>query len=202
MQHKAGHWFPDHDTHFEEWTFEIGHLREILGRLKNQRVAIDGGAHVGAWSRLMAEHFDEVKSFEPSPDNYECLRKNTEGFPNVEIFNVALGAEDGTGSLHEPVNPGNSGAAWLVRGDDFEIRSIDSYKFDEVDFIKLDVEGFEPFAVAGAEETLERCSPMVLVEQKELCARFGLHYMEAGKILEEMGYRLAATMNNDYVYIK
>jgi FkbM family methyltransferase len=200
MQHKAGHWFPDSDTHFEEWTFEIGHLHELIPYITDKRVAIDGGAHVGAWTKIMALHFDEVKSFEPSPDNFACLEKNTEDLPNVQLFNCAIGEENGKGSLHSPVNPGNSGAAWLDEGDDFEIKMLDSFGFECVDFIKLDVEGFEPQAIQGAAITITRDKPVILVEQKEICARFGMHHMEAGRRLVDMGYRLLMKMNNDYVY--
>lgn len=200
MQHKAGHWFPDSDTHFDEWTFEIGHLNELIPYLSRTRLAIDGGAHVGAWTRVLAHHFDEVRSFEPSADNFACLEKNTAGISNVQLFNCALGEESGRGSLHPPVNPGNSGAAWIDDGNDFDIKTLDSFEFEEVDFIKLDVEGFEPQAIQGAAITIMRDKPVVLVEQKEICARFGKHYMDAGRILVEMGYVLMLKMNNDYVY--
>lgn len=200
MQHKAGFWFPDSDTHFGEHTFEIGHFDNLLPLLKNRRIAIDGGAHVGSWSIRMAKEFDTVLSFEPLKSNYECLIKNTKHLPNVKTLNYAIGHEKGTASMHDPVNPGNSGAGWLMDGNDFEIVAIDDFNLTDVDFIKLDVEGFEPFAIDGAVETIKRCKPIVLVEQKPITARFNLDYMAAGSLLMDMGYKEVMKMNNDYVY--
>lgn len=190
---------PDSDTHFTQQTFELEHLEAVLKATEHRRTALDCGAHVGAWSKEIASHFEEVHSFEPSPANFECLKANTKGLENVTLHNVAVG-EGGTGSLHPPVNPGNSGAGWVVEGNDFEIIKLDSLNLQDVDFIKMDIEGFEPAALRGAEETIKRWRPVVLVEQKAITARYGEDHMLAGIILERWGYKLFAKVNNDYIY--
>jgi FkbM family methyltransferase len=43
-------------------------------------------------------------------------------------------------------------------------RTIDSYNFDDVDAIKIDVEGSELFVIEGAKDTIDRCRPAVQVE--------------------------------------
>ena len=190
---------PDSDTHFRDvGILELGHIGKALEYVKKFKVAVDGGAHVGAWSAHLAVFFEIVLAFEPEPANFECLRSNVPA--NVECFPWALGEKRGRGSLHEPVNPGNSGAGWIVEGSDFDIVPLDEMA-KRADFLKLDVEGYEPFAIQGAAKLIERSRPVILVEQKPITARYGLDYLEAGRLLEGMGYELAEQLNKDYIYV-
>jgi len=197
---RDGYHFPISDTHFRKATMELGHIPLCLDVCNRKRIAVDCGAHVGGWSKELANHFDKVISYEASSDNYECLLKNTEGL-NVDARNLGVGEKAGMGSLHPPVNPGNSGAAWVVDGDDFEVITLDSQNLENVDFIKIDVEGFEPQVLRGAEETIKRDRPVVLIEQHPLIdGRYG-EYREAGALLEGWGYRLEEQMNKNYLYV-
>ena len=200
MQTKLGFKFPDSDTHFEEFTFEVGHIPAALRHFARRRVCIEGGAHVGGWTTVLAGLFDEVHAFEPQPQNFECLKENTMHLQNVHCYPVALGDTNRTGAMHQPVNPGNSGAGWVVPGDEIEIKTIDSFGFQNVDFIKLDVEGFEVFAIMGAQETIAKWRPAILVEQKAICARYSKPFNAAGTLLESMGYKQVAEMNADFLY--
>lgn len=203
MKTVDGYFLPDTDTHFNMYVFGYGRFYDMLHLLSDdhKRVALDCGAHVGGWTKELAKVFDSVYAFEPSAANFECLKANVGELDNVTLLNCAVGDSQKSGSLHPPVNDGNSGAAWVVDGGDFEIVTIDSLNLAVVDFIKLDVEGFEPFAVEGARETIKRCRPVILLEQKEICARYGLPYDEAGEILKNMGYVEAMKMWNDYVFV-
>lgn len=199
---REGLYFPDSDTHCSPSVLEPSHFSACLKYINNFRTAIDCGGHVGVWSVLMSEKFNSVISFEPSKDNYWCLFENTKNILNVKPINAALGSKKMSGSLHPPVNPGNSGSAWVVSGNDFEIIRIDDLNLKDVDYIKMDVEGCEPFVIDGAIETIKVFSPVILVEQKQITARYGIDYMEAGKILENIGYSMKEKLNNDYIYAK
>src|SRR6266568_3035020 len=48
-----------------------------------------------------------------------------------------------------------------------EVRTLDSFEFSDVAMIKIDVEGHEEAVVAGAEETIRRCRPSLLIESEE-----------------------------------
>ena len=78
--------------------------------------------------------------------------------------------------------------------------TLDSFDLQDVDFIKLDCEGYELFALRGAEETLKRCRPCVIVEQKPNRAqRFGLPQTGAVDYLQSLGAKLRAKMAGDYI---
>lgn len=195
---------PASDTHFSEPIFEIDHIASVLQLCPSRRTVIEGGGHVGGWTRILANHFKQVHVFEPNSDNFSCLVVNTEHFNNVKRYRKALGANAGFGNMHPPADPGNSGQGWVIEEiekADFEIRTLDSYKFEDVDFIKLDVEGYEPFILEGARETVERWHPVILVEMTPLLSgRFGLDYMEPDRILKSWGYELMVKANKDYIY--
>lgn len=53
-------------------------------------------------------------------------------------------------------------------------RTIDSYSFNDVDAIKIDVEGSELFVIEGAKDTIDRCRPAVQVEiVPKQCKQYG-----------------------------
>ena len=173
-------------------------LDTMLKYCKNKRVALDCGAHVGSWSFILENEFEEVHSFEPSEDNFACLKKNTS---KAKLHKQAIGEAEKKVSIIEK-SPKNTGQNYIKEGDEIDMISIDSLNLDNVDFIKFDVEGYEPFAVEGAKETLKRCDPVVLIEQNGLEGRYGREDKEAGKILEEYGYILKERVNKDYIYAK
>ena len=45
-----------------------------------------------------------------------------------------------------------------------KVKSLDSYKFDNVDFMKVDIESHELEMLKGAVETLEKCNPIIFIE--------------------------------------
>ena len=196
-----GLWMPEMDTHFTARTFELSHLFPLLsyGQLREGDLVIDGGAHVGAWVKEFIRLGLNVWAFEPDPSNYEALVRNMGGEKGVAI-NAALGEEAGRAALHPPVNPGNSGARWLVEGDEVDVVTLDSFEL-RPRAIKLDVEGYEPQALRGAAKTIEKYRPVVLVEQKPITAHYGKPFDAAGKLLESWGYALAAQFNKDYIYV-
>ena len=84
-------------------------------------MALDVGAHVGIWSRRLAEKFKTVVAFEPVPKHIECWKKNMENFIKensdwdnyTTLHSVALSHENGTARMKVP-DTTNTGMASLV----------------------------------------------------------------------------------------
>jgi FkbM family methyltransferase len=159
------------------------------------RRALDVGAHVGFWSWWLSRHFARVDAFEPQPVLQECLRANVDA-ANVTLHGVALGEHEGATSAE--FDPANTGMSHLVEGTagSIPVRRLDEFGFDDVDFVKLDAEGYELFVLKGGVETLRRNHPVVLVEQAEWNARYGVEYLAAVTFLESLGARLLARLSN------
>jgi len=171
---------------------DLSHLRCALSFVKNFRTVIDGGAHQGIWTRALLEKFNNVIAFEPWPDNFKKL---PEGSKN---YRLALG--NCSNDLSMAPGKDNSGQYHLVNGEGVEVVTIDDFDFEDVDFLKLDVEGYELFAIEGARATIEKYHPVVLIEENGLCERYGVRGGEAGEYLEDMGYEMVLRKNKDYVY--
>ena len=68
-------------------------------------------------------------------------------------------------------------------------RTIDSYNFDDVDAIKIDVEGSELLVIQGAKETIDRCRPSVQVEiVPKQCTLFGYEPQDLYDFFAERDY--------------
>lgn len=167
--------FPSSDTHFDRWMLEGEYQqkqRDALFEYMEERRPIeyiaDVGAHVGLWSRPMMRRANTkyIWAFEPNNSVRECYVLNMGGFDNYSIYPVALGHKNMKGFLNvETDNSGNTNIHPTKSGNT-EIRTLDSFNFEHLDYIKVDVEGFEYNFLQGAVDTLNRCRPFVHLEMK------------------------------------
>lgn len=186
--------------------FELDHLEYALQFCKKFRLAIDGGAHVGTWTVALAKRFNRVIAFEPAPDTYDCLVENTAGYSNVETVWAALGAENTFCNVNEdPTRFGNTGARTVEvapLGGEVQMVTLDSQLMvSDLDFLKLDLEGFESEAIRGAEQLLSFQRPVVLMECKSFSPpRFG-GPERAVRLLVDLGYTEVGGVRNDKVFL-
>jgi len=202
--------FPDSDQFMireiqPDGTYQAEHYRACLPYIREWSCAIDGGAHVGCFSRLMAADFRRVIAVEPSPDTFEALRANMTAFgcTNVEPLQIALGATSGFVSMHLDGRGAllhNTGARFADPGGSIPAIPIDDWRLPTLGFLKLDVEGSEVAALEGAAETLQRCRPIVLFENKWLWRRYGLPRDAPQRLLTSLGFKHLADVSLDAIW--
>lgn len=210
MQQWRGLWLPDGETHLIDWmqkqnevvdgkpTYQYSKLKMALGHVKQFRVAVDVGGHCGLWSMHLAKKFGTVHAFEPVAEHRACFLKNVDLGSTVTLHECALGEKDGSVSIYTA--PTSSGDSYVKGAGDIPLRRLDDFELPVVDFIKLDCEGYELHALGGAEQTLKRCRPAVIVEQKPGKAQqFGLPETGAVDYLQSLGAKLRASKSGDYV---
>lgn len=201
-------WCLDDDEYFERFfqqtgdQFEIENLYAALAFTKSRRVAIDGGAHYGSWTRYLSREFQVVHAFEPCVPIFECLQRNTEHLTNVVLHNEALGNSNQKVTIVYPENVDNTGCGMVEEGGNILMNKIDDYSLGNVDFIKLDLEGFEYETLLGAERTLIRCMPVIIFEDKGFGNRFSSTELNnAHTFLESIGaFQLGVVRKRDYIY--
>ncbi len=218
MKQELGWWFPDHEQHLQAWMRspkgymvlnnrpsyqgkkQALALSFVMDRATQPRVAVDVGGHIGLWSYNLAHAFQQVHAFEPVAAHRECFVKNVDK-PNVTLHACALGREEGSVSIHTA--PTSTGDSWVKGGGGIPMVTLDSLGLTEVDFIKIDCEGYEENVLRGAVETIKRSRPVIIVEQKRdmATARFGLEPLGAVKFLQGLGYKVAQEISGDYLMV-
>jgi FkbM family methyltransferase len=177
----GGLFFPAGETHFQYFGDKVRKYgkRDRLAAyqyVRNWRRSLDVGANVGIFACDFAHRFEEVVAFEPVPATRDCLAANAPR--NVRIEPYAISDQDGLLNMYQTPS---SGASFVCSHPDVttpfdeldadkivevEARTIDSFEFDAVDLIKLDIQGAEYPALVGARETILRHRPVVMVEEK------------------------------------
>ena len=79
------------------------------------------------------------------------------------------------------------------------MKKLDDYEYNNIDFIKIDVEGFENQVVLGAKETLIRNKPIIIVEQKGFSNRYKETQFEAIDTLKSYGAKVIDQVVKDYI---
>lgn len=135
------------------------------------RDAIDAGANIGTYTYFLRKHVRRVYAFEPNPQLAGELRQL---FPKVVVRNLALSDKAGQVVLRIPIHPDGTelhelasiAQAFDAQTRDFPVRSvtIDSENFDNIGFMKVDVEQHERQVLLGAMETIKRCRPTIMTE--------------------------------------
>lgn len=195
--------WPSGDTQGRAAVFEtLGDLQAYIGLCPQRRVAVQAGGNVGIWPLELARHFDHVVTFEPDPVNMRCLRRNVPN-QNVVAYEAALGHFDGERALLREAQ--NCGASRLspieaAIGLRTPIMRLDNLALEALDLLQLDVEGFELYALLGAEQTIRRCRPLIVLEMKGHGREYGYSDQELEEFVVGLGYERCAVAHRDCVF--
>ena len=140
--------------------------------IKNFRTYIDIGASTGTTSSPFIDLFEKIYCFEPNPNSFKELSK----FSELICHNYALGNTNEKKLLvmnittHNPEHGSLSDArteTWdKTETYEVEIKRLDDFKFDFVDFIKIDTEQYELEVVQGALKIIKKHKPTIFFENK------------------------------------
>lgn len=214
-QLKSANFFINSDKHdVKQWEF-------CKKYIKNFRTCIEFGSHVGTSAIQYSPHFKQVFSFEPVPALFECLQYNTKNLNNVKIHNLAISNQNGTTEIYvNPRNPGSnvipskatqktidkrwgneSRLDFQKMKDPIVVKtiSLDSLNLTDVDFIKIDTEGYNMEPLRGMQKTLEKFSPVIMLEQDR---KKNEGPIESEIFLKDLGYKLIKRILIDDIYIK
>lgn len=151
-----------------------GKYEETEAKIMEQKISkgdivVDVGANIGIHTLNMAKivgKTGKVFAFEPEITNFEILKKNIKlnNYTNIFAEQKAVGEEDGTATLHRSNHPGmhkiNNEPQHSKDELDVDIISLDNF-FDKnnmqpkIDFVKIDVEGFELSVLNGMKNILK-----------------------------------------------
>jgi FkbM family methyltransferase len=133
--------------------------------LRPDEVLIEGGAYDGDSIRHFLARGDgrygEIIAFEPDAENFTRLQAFTDTLPNIRA--VCKGLSDMNGIQRFATGEGMASHLDAAGAGQVEVCRLDDEIDAPVTFLKLDIEGAEIGALAGARETIERHSPKIAV---------------------------------------
>jgi len=161
------------DTYEEEITQLI--INQIS--FETGDVFLDVGGNIGWYSLIVSSNFEgiEIFTFEPDPDNYNCLIDNIRinKLAGINPINKGVSSETGNKVLFQykssntgrhsmlPINNGTKITVETVSIDDFLDEK--ALSINHVKLMKIDIEGFEYFAFLGAQKLLAKI-PFIIAE--------------------------------------
>ncbi len=217
MKLVSGIWLPDYDNHFADHlhkepmlngkgTYQWKKLNAGVDVVppEERGLAVDVGAHVGLWSHVLATMFEDVLAFEPIADHYACWARNLQDYDNADCYEAALSNEEGY--IDMLIVEGNSGNACVApMKTKHGMRRVRTFTLDgfplerKIDFMKIDVEGWEKNVLLGGEGTIRRDKPVIVVEQKPNNAeRYRGDRFDALNLLKDWGYNVVWEKAGDY----
>ncbi|MBK7885894.1 MAG: FkbM family methyltransferase [Bacteroidetes bacterium] len=148
----------------------------VLETIQNAKTILDIGANIGTTSLYFASLNAKAKiiSFEPHPDTFKRAEENIKlnSFRNIELLNIGLGEQKAELKLYE-VNENNPGMNRILAEEtnlpykiiqvDLLDKIMEEKSIPPVDFIKIDVEGFEYSVLKGGVNTLKN-KPVLFIE--------------------------------------
>lgn len=182
-----------------KYLHSLKHVRSLewsIARCTQRRTVVQAGGNVGLWPRRLAEVFAHVLTFEPDDVSRQCLIANVP--KSVEVRAEALGDKIGfVGIRHESLGS----HAVFSDGSDVPVVTVDDLDLYDLDFLQLDIEGYEWHALSGAIETLKRCKPLVQLELRDFTLNYGKSDYEVRALLGSLGYReVSQQPGNDVVF--
>lgn len=151
------------------------HLYDAIKHINfKNSIIIDIGANLGSHTLEFADLVGDngkVYAFEPQRIIYYQLCSNiiANGYNNIFAYNLALSDKNETAYIEKQnfysddiLNIGDTHIS--NDGDIIDVKKLDNYNLNNVSLIKIDVQGYEPFVLNGAIETIKRNKPIILIE--------------------------------------
>lgn len=145
----------------------------------NKSDILDIGSNVGFFSEAIAKNmkYRSIHLFEPSKEYYEYSKILLQKYNNIYFNNYGLSNIDETKILYKSPNKNIGWNTFLEKDpnqkDDFInnmikeeciVKKLDDYEINNVDFIKIDVEGFEHKVLEGGMQLISKFKPYLLIE--------------------------------------
>jgi FkbM family methyltransferase len=194
---------------YEHYIFD--YIKENID-VKGKNI-IDIGANFGFHTLEFAEFVDtgNVYSFEPQKLIYYQLCGNViiNGYSNVTTYNIALSDSITIGKIENQnyfseakINIGDSHLnAFTNNGfNEVEVRTLDSFNFENVSIIKIDVQGCEPRVLDGAKNTILRNNPIIFIEIEDSQLEiYGWNKNDIFNRLDALGYTYKKVIDAEHL---
>jgi FkbM family methyltransferase len=189
--------------------FEIELLKK---HIKPGDTVLDIGANIGFYATILSDIVGEkgkIHCFEPDTNNYNHLKKTTTSYKNIIINNKAVGPKTEKLKIYTSKELNVDHRTYKPEEYDQEIEidaiSIDDYlKGEKVDFIKMDIQGFEMEAMKGMKETLKKNPKAKMISEfwPYGLRKAGSSVTEYYKLLQNLNFNIELLKNEKLETLK
>jgi len=200
-----GFWVPSNDIHIEDW--KLGNsftqnkclnkfIKYCESQTKKMKTVIDVGAWCGTWAKAIEPFARKVIAFEPDKTHFACLQRNCT--INCDPRMEAVGSEIKTISLTED---DFTQAKRVNKQGDINMTTLDHMNYQDVDMIKIDVEGYEMEVLKGATKTLQGVQ-YLMIELNNNTKKYGSSNTEVEKYISSLGFKILMDHWPDKVFYR
>ena len=186
-------WVPSNDVHIEQWKSgspftQNKCLNKFIKYCESQTKKMKTVIDVVAWCCTLAKAIEQfakkVIAFEPDQTHFECLQRNctVNCTPRME----AVGAQLQEVSLTED---NFTQAKRVDEKGNIRMITLDHMAYEDVDMIKIDVEGYEMEVLKGATKTLESVK-YLMIELNNNTKKYGSNNIEVEKYIVSLGFKV------------
>ncbi len=190
----------DHSIYFD---YKVKIHESIIEKIKSSTIIFDIGGNIGSSALFYSKiaPFSRIYSFEPHPDTYNCALENLSlnESNNIHLINLGIGNKKENLKMYE-VNQHNPGMNRILEGDrnfPYKLIKLDTManicnelNIEKIDFIKIDVEGFEYAVISSGEYIIRKSKPVILVElDDDHLIEHGSNAKELVSLISSFGYK-------------
>jgi len=198
-------WVPSNDVHIEQWKSGAPFtqnkclnkfIKYCESQTKKMKTVIDVGAWCGTWAKAIEPFAKKVIAFEPDKTHFECLQRNCtiNCTPRME----AVGAQLQEVSLTED---NFTQAKRVNEKGNIRMITLDHMAYEDVDMIKIDVEGYELEVLKGATKTLESVK-YLMIELNNNTKKYGSSNIVVEKFIADLGFKVLMEHWPDKVFYR
>mgnify|MGYP001173115457 CR=1 FL=1 len=197
-------WVPSNDVHIEQWKAGAPFtqnkclnkfIKYCESQTKKMKTVIDVGAWCGTWAKAIEPFAKKVIAFEPDKTHFECLQRNC--IINCTPRMEAVGAQLQEVSLTED---DFTQAKRVNERGNIRMITLDHMAYEDVDMIKIDVEGYEMEVLKGADECLQQCT-YVMIELNNNSKKYGSSNGQITKYLNQKGFSQLIRTWPDVIFV-
>lgn len=188
----------------EPYSGNIDIVKNYLKLTNRNNLYIDVGVNIATHSIVFSKLFSKIIAFEADTINFNQSKENLiiNNVNNVKLYNKALGNTYKKISTHQHSNH-SRGCIRIIEGGDIDCITLDSMNLKNVDYIKIDVEGFELDVLKGAINTIKNNSPIIEFEYNGLSLKhYNIKYDDIDNFLNKLEYKFDKRFDDNYFYIK
>lgn len=189
-----------------KWSFrDLQQLDSALRLVPGRKLVVQAGGNLGLFPKRLAEEFEQVITFEPDQKLFAKLKLNAPE-PNIRAIRAAIGntrTSVGLSAMRRDTSgrPSHEGLTHVSGYGTIPQMLIDDLKLEVCDLIYLDIEGYEFFALLGAEKTIDRFRPVIGIEVNRNIGFYGQKAEKLRSWIVSKNYKLSFVLNSDEVYI-